>query len=182
MHVALSHWCCGRLAVYGRHNHFHDTIRPAPTHRKRRSDPQASLIILIKTLITRSNAPSSSSPTRAQHVVVMFVWIMIVINMHRIDIHFSAPAGPPTAALHDPVGHASPSGMRMTELPHAQGTQPEYLTPGARGKPQDNPRCTGRVTAPGKFHPPDALRTSCGWSRWQMGLSVLETMSMCKAV
>ena len=40
--------------------------------------------------------------------VVMFVRLINAITMLMIDINLPVPAGPPTAALHDPVGHASP--------------------------------------------------------------------------
>ena len=79
---------------------------------------------------------------------------MTAKTMLATDIGTSASEGPPPTALHDPVGHASPSGMRMAELPNVHGTQPGHLTSGARGKPQTNPRRVGRerhlAAAPGR--------------------------------
>ena len=93
---------------------------------------------------------------------------MNALTMIATDNNIYAPAGPPTTDLHDPEGHASPPALHMAELPNVQGTQPGNLTCSARGKAQHNPRLMGRGTAPGRPHPADALRTSCGWSWSQM--------------
>ena len=79
---------------------------------------------------------------------------MTVETMIATDIKKYASERPPTTALHDTVGHASPSGMRMAELPNVHGTQPGHLTSAARCKPQTNPRRMGRAMAPGRPTPP----------------------------